>query len=436
MTETVLPDDSVAHALRDANEIARLLRSQQFLLRAARVLSDAGDYIEALDRLATVAVPLLGDLCVIDVLDGGELVRMVAVHADPEQQPLLDEMRLRYAPSVDSDHPSAVVIRTGESQWSADVDPEFPRSMSLDDRHREIVTTLDFGSFITVPLVARETIFGSLTLIVSRASGRHYDESDLALAEELAAHAAGVIERARRHDQDREAAHALQRSLLPAALPDVDGYEIAVRYLPGTDGAEVGGDWYDVFPLPDGQLGLAIGDVAGHDIGAAATMGQLRNALRAYAVRDIAPGITLHELRRLCEVTDAERIATVTYATVEPATGAVSIATAGHFGPLVRHADGSVEAVAVDPAPPLGVASTPPDEASFTLAPGDAMVLVTDGLVERRDESIDVGLARVEASLAVHTRPSAEELCDAVLEAAIDPGGHGDDVALLIVARS
>jgi serine/threonine-protein kinase RsbW len=271
--------------------------------------------------------------------------------------------------------------------------------------------------------------------LVSAGSGRRFGESDLALAEELAGHAAAVIDRARRHDREREAAHTLQRSLLPDELPLVAGVASAARYLPGTEGAEVGGDWYDVIPLAHGAVGVAIGDVAGHDMGAAAEMGQLRNVLRGYAVRDDSPATVLHDLRRFCEVVGIERIATVAYLWLSPATGRVRVASAGHFPAVVRRRTGAVELLGVSPAPPLGLESPPPPETEAQLERGDAVVLFTDGLVERRGAHPDDGLERLTSTIASAPDGEPEALCDLIIARVVEPGARDDDVALLVLAR-
>lgn len=412
-----------------------LLRTQHFLLGAARVLAEAADYTEALDRLAAVAVPLLGDLCLIDVLaDDGNLIRMVARHADPAKQPIVEELRERYTPDPNGAHPSVDVIRTGRSRWSSEMSDDFLRATTRDDHHFALVRELEFTSYVSVPLIAGERALGSLTL-VSAGSGRRFGESDLALAEELAGNAAAVIDRARRHDRQREAAHTLQRSFLPDELPLLAGAAAAARYLPGTEGEEVGGDWYDVIPLAHGAVGLAIGDVAGHDMGAAAEMGQLRNVLRGYAVRDDSPATVLHELRRFCEVVGIERIATVTYVWLSPGTGRLRMASAGHFPALIRRVTGAVEMMELSPAPPLGLESSPSRETEAHLERGDAVVLFTDGLVERRGAHPDDGLNMLTDTVASAPAGEPEALCDLIIERVVEPGARDDDVALLVVVR-
>jgi PAS domain S-box-containing protein len=412
-----------------------LLRAQHFLLHAARVLAEAGDYAEALNRLAAVAVPVLADLCLIDVAaDDGTVVRMAARHADPAKQAVVDELRRAYPPDPNGTHPGVEVIGSGQSRWSSDMSEDFLRATTRDERHLALVRQLGFTSYMSVPLTFGGTVLGALTL-VSAGSGRHFEAGDLVLAEELAGHAAAVIDRARRHDREREAAHTLQRSLLPDKLPQLAGIAAAARYLPGSAGAEVGGDWYDVIRLPDGGVGLVIGDVAGHDMGAAAEMGQLRNALRAYAVGHDSPSVVLHELRRFCDLVGIERIATVAYLTLSPVTGQLRVASAGHVPPLVRRLSGTVEILNVESAPPLGIESASPTEVETYLAPGEVVVLVTDGLVERRTADLGAGLDRLSRAVMAAQTEGPEMLCDLIVDALVESGGRGDDIALLVVER-
>jgi stage II sporulation SpoE-like protein/GAF domain-containing protein len=426
--------ERMAEELRSAHATQRhLLRAQEFLLGAARVLAQASDYAEALNRLAAVAVPPLGDLCLIDVLDDdGRLLRMAARHADPDQQAIVEQLRTRYGPDPEGGHPSVDVIHTGQSMWSSEMTEEFLQATTRDEHHLLLVHQLQFTSYMSVPLTSRGRVLGSLT-IVSAGSGRRFVEEDLLLVEELAGHAAAVIVRARSHDRDRDAAHTLQRSLLPSQLPVVAGIAIAARYLPGTEGAEIGGDWYDVIPLDDGAVGLVIGDVAGHDIGAAAEMGQLRNALRAYAICDDSPARVLHQLRHFCEVVGVERIATVTYIWLSPATGELRSASAGHFAPLIRRASGAIEATDHWPAPPLGIESDPPPEAQARIGPGDIVILHTDGLVERRDADLDEGLDRLIALVGAAPSLDPGAVCDFVIAGMLPPDTRSDDVALLVL---
>ena len=208
-------------------------------------------------------------------------------------------------------------------------------------------------SLLGVPLLVEGAALG--VLHVGTVTPREFTNADAALLQLAAAQAAPAIDRARLFDAlDREhrSAVALQRSLLPDRLPDLVGIEAAVRYLPARD--EVGGDWYDVIELPGGQIGLAIGDVAGHGLRAAALMGQLRTGLRAYALEGHAPGETLKRLDRLLQTISGGGMATAAYAVIDPETGTLHYASAGHPPPVIIRGGQEAGLLAINAAPPLG----------------------------------------------------------------------------------
>jgi len=224
-------------------------------------------------------------------------------------------------------------------------------------------------------------------------------------------------------------AMVLQRSLLPKRLIDVIGVNTAARYLPASD--EVGGDWYDVFELARGRLGVAIGDVVGHGVGAAALMGQLRTALHAYALQDHGPGRTLELVDRFVQAMPDYAMATAAYAVLEPDTGDMQIASAGHLPPIVVGAGGG-RVVEVTPSAPLGAFSYGRvQEQELTLRPGETLVFYTDGLVERPgvplNESIDALLS------VVADARSVDDLCRRAVERMVPIGGLRDDVAIVAI---
>jgi hypothetical protein len=235
---------------------------------------------------------------------------------------------------------------------------------------------------------------------------------------------------------DRTAARAfgvalrLQLSLLPENVPDVAGADVAVRYRPGTAGLEVGGDWYDVVDLGDGRAGVSVGDIVGRGLNAAVVMGRLRSAVSALAVTGGGPASVLRGLERFVQRTDATPFATIAYAEVDARAGRVRYGCAGHPPPLVVGPGRSARFLGAARGTPLGTfAGLPYDEAEEELPPGAALVLYTDGLVERRDEAIDRSLERLRALAAEHAGESATELADALLGALA--GAPEDDVAIL-----
>jgi serine phosphatase RsbU (regulator of sigma subunit)/anti-sigma regulatory factor (Ser/Thr protein kinase) len=244
--------------------------------------------------------------------------------------------------------------------------------------------------------------------------------------------AAAVTQQQRAAAREHHTVEVLQRSLLPSVPRELGGTAIAARYLPAGADVEVGGDWYDVIPLPDGRLGLAVGDVAGHGVSAAAFMGQLRMALRVYARENLSPSRALERLSRIPLERRPPTIATVWYGQLDPETGRLVFASAGHPPPLVVDADGEARFVEELRAPPLGVtAAASPPESSCTLDTGSGLLLYTDGLIERRGVPIDVRLERLRR--VVENGPAdLEDLADHVVQALVDETLR-DDVALLAV---
>jgi PAS domain S-box-containing protein len=235
------------------------------------------------------------------------------------------------------------------------------------------------------------------------------------------------------YEREHRIAATLQRSMLPGRLPERPDITVAARYVSAVGQADVGGDWYDIFSLPDGRLGIVIGDVAGHGVGAAAAMGQLRVALRAYAMEMLSPAVSLQRLNRLLHEFQPGSMATMAYAHLNPDTGSVRMAKAGHPPPLLVSANGGTRFVEGDPAPPIG--ATPAaeyDETSFQLDPGQALLFYTDGLIERRNESLDDGLERLKRTVA-EAPQDLEQVCDHCVRALVGEGGPSDDIALLAI---
>lgn len=233
--------------------------------------------------------------------------------------------------------------------------------------------------------------------------------------------------------QQREAAVTLQRSLLPQRLEQPDDLRVAATYQPGGTDAAVGGDWYDVITLGAGRTAVVIGDVMGRGVRAAAVMGQLRTAVRAYARLDLPPHEVLQLLDGLAADIDASQIATCVYAVYDPNEGSLTYASAGHLPILIREADGSVHRVSEPTGPPLGTGAWIHSSGTVPFRPGASAVLYTDGLVERRDADIDDGLERLERALA-GASDSPQIVCDRLLRALSITEEHDDDVAVLVLS--
>ena len=282
-------------------------------------------------------------------------------------------------------------------------------------------------SLAGVPLLVHGAVLG--VLHVGTLRNRVFTPDDAALLQ-LAADRAAMAVQSLRSREDHAAAIALQRSLVPAALPAVAGAEVAARYVPGS--GHVGGDWYDVFVLPSGDLGMVVGDVAGSGLSAAVIMGRIRSALRAYALEFPGPADVLRKLdHKMQYFEENDVMATVSYAVLDPDSGQLAISSAGHIPPVIAAPGqrGAVAQIAVDP--PIGVADAPGRQvATLALAPGAVLCLFTDGLVERRDEPIDDGIIRL--CQAVTPGPP-EGVCVSVMQALVGRQYPGDDIALLVL---
>ena len=244
-----------------------------------------------------------------------------------------------------------------------------------------------------------------------------------------------VLAKAQRYELDVRTSHTLQANLLPPSPPEIPGLSTAVRYLAATQGVEVGGDFYDVVRLPDDQVALAVGDVVGHDITAAATMGQLNSVYRALLVDGPSPSAMIDRLQASWSLLGLQRMATALFAALDPATGQLAIASAGHLPPLVI-TDGHAEFLPVQPSRMLGAppAPAPALEWAGVLPVGATMVLFTDGLVESRSADLDEGLEHLLAAARRWATCDPDELCDRLL-ADLTGAHRADDIALLALTR-
>jgi serine phosphatase RsbU (regulator of sigma subunit)/anti-sigma regulatory factor (Ser/Thr protein kinase) len=284
-------------------------------------------------------------------------------------------------------------------------------------------------SFLFVPLVVGRRANGLLVMSWDEVHPVSLDERRF--VEALAGQAAQALDRATHFETEQTIAVTLQRSVLPASLPRIEGTQLAARYLPGTAELDVGGDWFDAIPLADGRLGLVVGDVVGKGVEAAAAMAQLRNGLRAFSLDRLRPDSALARLNRLAGESLETTFATVVYAVIDPKKRICRIASAGHPPPIVAFADGRVELIEGGRGLPLGVApDTRYRQTTVELPVGSVLLLYSDGLVERRGHSIDEGLTRVTAAVTEGPR-QPEQLVEYVVERLVGSTERGDDIALL-----
>jgi Stage II sporulation protein E (SpoIIE)/GAF domain len=291
-------------------------------------------------------------------------------------------------------------------------------------------------SSLSVPLTLDGKALGALNFYATLTGG-FVNDSERGMAELFAAQAGATLNNAQHYRRDREIALTLQRSLLPQHLPRIAGLTTAARYLPGTLDTEAGGDFYDVVPLPGGRVGVSIGDVMGRGVAAAAVMGQLRAAVRAYALEDHPPAALLERLDRVVQSLGTGTLTTCTYAVYDPGTRLLQIGTAGHLPPLIAGLGQPTRYLELEPGLPLGVHETGSSfhQSTIALPPLSTLVLFTDGLVEARDQSLDVGMDRLAVAVDQTVLPP-EQVCDHVL-AELDRGvDSDDDIALLVLTTT
>ncbi|MFK4107365.1 SpoIIE family protein phosphatase [Streptomyces sp. NPDC002176] len=442
------PPGSVT-TLRDSTELRALSGRAEVARERLNMLYDAGvgigtslDVSRTAEELAELAVPRFADFVTVDLFDpvlkgeepkpGNELRRAAfsGIRKDAPLYPLGE--RIRFVPTS----PQARSLATGQSVVEPDL-REAPGWQAQDLERTEQIIEYGVHSLITVPLRAGNLVLGVANFWRSE-KPQPFDSEDLALAEELVARAAVSIDNARRYTREHSMAVTLQRSLLPRTLPAQDALEIAYRYLPAQSG--VGGDWFDVLPLPGARVALVVGDVVGHGLHAAATMGRLRTAVHNFSSLDLPPDELLGLLDELVARLDQDETpedgaaavtgATCLYAVYDPASRRCTIARAGHLPPALVLPDGTVEFPDVPAGPPLGLGGLPFETADLELPEGSRLVLYTDGLVEDRERDIDEGLDMLRDALRHAPGASPEETCRVVLDRL--PVRPTDDVALIV----
>lgn len=419
----------------DATERRRREDRTRFLARASLSLAESLDMRATLGHLAELAVPTLADWSSVVLLGDDGLETIAVHHSDPAKVSFARDLAERYPTDPDSATGAPAVIRTGRSEIYPVIERELLQASAADAEHLRLLEALDLRSAMVVPIVARGRRLGAITFVYAE-SGREYTTDDLDLAEELGRRAGIALDNAVLHESVRTMATTLQRSLLPE-IPVIAGLDIAAHYGPGQAGAEVGGDWYDVFMLPDGRCAIAVGDVVGRGIPAAAKMGQLRAATRAYAVHAPGPAHVLDELDGFVGHLGAISFATLVLGFLDLATGELELASAGHPPALLVPARGAPAQVPLNGGLPLGVGDPGRTGSRLNLGATDALVLYSDGLVERRDITLDERLEALARALEGAQGRSAEALTGAALEGMLtgdDP--HRDDVVVLSIVRS
>ncbi|MFK0234144.1 SpoIIE family protein phosphatase [Streptomyces vinaceus] len=446
--------EGTAVTIRDSTEMQVLSTRAEAARKRLRLLYDAGvgvgttlDVERTAQELADVAVPRFADFVTVDlaepVLLGDEPtavkadLRRTGVSGIRADVPLYPRGRLiDFVPST----PQARGLSSGHAEMVSDL-ADAPGWHAQDPPRARAIVEFGVHSLITAPLKARGVVLGLVNFW--RSEKEPFDEEDLSLAEELVARAGVSIDNARRYTREHALAVTLQRSLLPRDLPEQSAVEVAHYYLPAQSG--VGGDWFDVIPLPGARVALVVGDVVGHGLHAAAAMGRLRTAVLNFSSLDLPPDELLARLDDLVQYIDQSVAggdgaeggligATCLYAVYDAVTQRCTVARAGHMPPAVVRPDGTVEIPELPAGAPLGLGGFPFESAELDLSEGTQLVLYTDGLIEDRARDIDEGLALLRSALA-HADRSPEDTCREVL-AELLPVRPRDDVALLVARTS
>jgi PAS domain S-box-containing protein len=421
-------------------QVPSLRQAHALLERAGNQIGTTLDIHRTAAEIADLAVPELADRITIDLLDqvlqGENLPRTGSGTLQFRRVAVRDTSKTRAkvsykvgdlitAPLTSS---AAAAIWRGKPLLAQNP-AEIRGQATFTPGQVKAILARGVHTFMAVPLIARGVTLGVATF--SRAEHPEpYDEADVRLASDLASRAAVHIDNARLYTREHTTAITLQRSLLPQHIPQVTGLQIAHRYEPASQTAEVGGDWFDVIPLNTGQVTLVVGDVTGHSIHAAALMGQLRTTTAALTRLGCPPEAIMAQLSGVVAEHGDETGATCLYAQYDPATRRCRFTSAGHLPPALRHPDGTVDFIDVPGGVMLGVGPSRYPAVDTELPPGSVLALYTDGLIEHPGQDITTGMSRLTHALAASPARSLDQLCDSLLTSL---GAHArDDIALLL----
>ncbi len=418
-----------AQAERATNRLALMAEATSTLIATL-------DMTDLLERLAGLCVPLLADWVFLTLVDEhGDVVETAALHRDGREEQL-EAFATLHALHLPPGSPSRQSMDRGRPVL-VDRDRARVEAAFATDAAREAFDALGGHSVVTVPMVARRRTRGALALVLS-SEDRTFTQEDVDLAEDLSRRAALAMDNVRLYQQEHAVADTLQRSLLPE-LPDIPGTTAAAHYVSASTAANIGGDFYDLLGLPDGSVGMVIGDVVGHDLAAAAAMGHLRGLIRAcvWDAPDPDPGVVLGRVDRLVQGLRIASMATMAYARAVPPAGAgepwrVHLADAGHPPLLLREPGGAVRVLDQVNGLLVGVddgAHRP--TTVLEVAPGSTLLAYTDGLIERPGLDLDLGIEELVGRIAATPADaSPRALCDAAVAGTLD---GRDDVAVIAV---
>ena len=426
---------AAVNVLSDVTAVKDAEVAQRFLADAGEILSASMDLGQTLQGVARLAVPRLADWCGIELLDErGRIVPVAIEHPDPAKVELARRLRDRYPPDPRAPLGVAAVLRTGVPEHVAGITDEQLAAVAHDPEHLELLRSIGMREVLVVPLGADDRPIGTLSLVLSEQE-RRFGTADIAIARELARRATTAIENARLYSERATIAHTLQTGLLPGTLEAPPGYDIAVLFRPAGAANEVGGDFYDLVQL-DGRWLAFVGDVAGKGAVAAAVTARARYTIGGVAQASGDVGEALARLNAALLRLPSHPLCTACCATLEAATGAVTVSCAGHPAP-VRVSAAGAEYVACS-GPLLGAYEDAAwGGADTTLEPGEALVLYTDGVTDAVGAEERFGSERLLEVLSSAPPASADEVV-ARLEAALDVfrvGPDRDDIAVLVLRR-
>jgi PAS domain S-box-containing protein len=402
-----------------------------FLLRAGALVAAAHDQDELLEQVTRLVVPDLADYCVVFLpTEDGELRASALTHTDPDRARALAALREHPIPAI-GPLITQRAYTTGTTQLASDLATELPAWEAAFPDLAHVAAQVQPRSALAAPLRAGQRTLGVM-LFGSGHDRPRFASTDTDVVEEIARRLAQGLANASTFAREHVIAETLQRSILPDTLPRIPGLDLSVRYLPATEGADVGGDWYDAFGVKDGHVALVIGDVAGHNIGSASMMGQVRSMLRAYAIDNPDPGGVLRQTNTALAWLLPDTLASAVFAVLDLATGELVYANAGHPPPILLTGDGQAEYL--DDADGIMLGALP--DAEYTtgvrrLSAGAALLCYTDGLVESRNRDLSKSLTLLAETLRRTAPRSAGLLCATAQAALLGDAGRADDVCLL-----
>lgn len=418
----------------DIHDARTAVEEREFLSQASQLLAESLDLQMTLQQIARLTVPRFADWSQIDLLSEDGAIRTVAIaHHDSEKNALAQQFIGRSQLNPDADHGAAFTIRTGKSDVISDIPQEIIQNAVLDPADVLLYEGLGARSCAVIPLISQGKTLGALSVLYGD-SARRYTSDALPLLEELGRRAGLAVQNAINFERQHRVANSFQEASLPNHLPNVYGIRFDALYLPGSNEAQVGGDWYDAMRLLDGRVVISIGDVSGSGLQAAVRMGNMRQIIRGIAQVHADPSLMLDAADRALRLEHPDDIVTAFVAVLDPIAKTLAYASAGHPPPFLCHVDGRVQALS-DGGLPLGIRQGRDGESGRVIDITDAaaLVLYTDGLSESFRDPLE-GERRLSALLAEGSILKSRDPARALNEAFLAGETSKDDVAILVVS--